>query len=178
HPQPVPSSRSWTPLSSGIPDSSEHTAVAACPTGWSTRIMLSTTDSAATSTRSVTIGVGGVSFDEIVAVARGGARVELDSAALDGVSATRRIIDDLAADPKPHYGISTGFGALATTYIDADRRAQLQQSLIRSHAAGSGAEVEREVVRALMLLRLSTLMTGRTGVRPTTAEAYAAMLNA
>ncbi|GHD45256.1 histidine ammonia-lyase [Mycetocola manganoxydans] len=140
--------------------------------------MLSTTDSAATSTRSVTIGVGGVSFDEIVAVARGGARVELDSAALDGVSATRRIIDDLAADPKPHYGISTGFGALATTYIDADRRAQLQQSLIRSHAAGSGAEVEREVVRALMLLRLSTLMTGRTGVRPTTAEAYAAMLNA
>ena len=41
----------------------------------------------------------------------------------------------------------------------------LQRSLIRSHAAGSGPEVEREVVRALMLLRLSTLATGRTGVR-------------
>ena len=66
---------------------------------------------------------------------------------------------------EPHYGISTGFGALATRYIAAERRAQLQRSLIRSHAAGSGPEVEREVVRALMLLRLSTLATGRTGVR-------------
>ncbi|MFE4851547.1 histidine ammonia-lyase, partial [Streptomyces sp. NPDC056689] len=54
----------------------------------------------------------------------------------------------------------------------------LQRSLVRSHAAGSGAEVEREVVRALMLLRLSTLATGRTGVRPDTAQAYADLLNA
>jgi histidine ammonia-lyase len=54
----------------------------------------------------------------------------------------------------------------------------LQRSLIRSHAAGSGPEVEREVVRALMLLRLSTLATGRTGVRPETAQAYAAVLDA
>src|SRR4030095_2715850 len=82
------------------------------------------------------------------------------------------------ADPEPHYGISTGFGALATTFIAEDRRAQLQASLVRSHAAGSGTEVEREVVRALMLLRLSTLMTGRTGVRRETAETYAAILNA
>ena len=78
----------------------------------------------------------------------------------------------------PHYGISTGFGALATTHIPPERRAQLQRSLIRSHAAGSGPEVEREVVRALMLLRLSTLATGRTGVRVGTAQAYAAMLDA
>ena len=53
-----------------------------------------------------------------------------------------------------------------------------QRSLIRSHAAGSGDEVEREVVRALMLLRLSTLATGRTGVRLETARAYAELLNA
>ena len=95
-----------------------------------------------------------------------------------GVAASRAIIEALAADPEPHYGISTGFGALATTFIAEDRRAQLQASLVRSHAAGSGAEVEREVVRALMLLRLSTLMTGRTGVRRETAETYAAILNA
>ena len=102
----------------------------------------------------------------------------LDPAALEGVAASRAIIEALAADPEPHYGISTGFGALATTFIAEDRRAQLQASLVRSHAAGSGAEVEREVVRALMLLRLSTLMTGRTGVRRETAETYAAILNA
>ena len=82
------------------------------------------------------------------------------------VEASRAIIDALADDTEPHYGISTGFGALATTFIPADRRAQLQASLVRSHAAGSGPEVEREVVRALMLLRLSTLMTGRTGAQP------------
>ncbi|HEX6953852.1 MAG TPA: aromatic amino acid lyase, partial [Agromyces sp.] len=126
----------------------------------------------------VTVGTGPLTIDEVVAVARHDARVELDPDALDGVAASRAIIDGLAADPEPHYGISTGFGALATTFIAEDRRAQLQASLVRSHAAGSGAEVEREVVRALMLLRLSTLMTGRTGVRRETAETYAAILNA
>jgi len=127
---------------------------------------------------SVTVGTGPVSIADVVAVARHGASVMLDPAALEGVAASRAIIEALAADPEPHYGISTGFGALATTFIAEDRRAQLQASLVRSHAAGSGAEVEREVVRALMLLRLSTLMTGRTGVRRETAETYAAILNA
>jgi histidine ammonia-lyase len=126
----------------------------------------------------VTVGIGPLSIAEVVAVARHGASVVLDPEALEQVAASRAIIEGLAADPEPHYGISTGFGALATTFIAEDRRAQLQASLVRSHAAGSGAEVEREVVRALMLLRLSTLMTGRTGVRRETAETYAAILNA
>jgi histidine ammonia-lyase len=125
----------------------------------------------------VTIGTGSVSIDNVVDVARLNARVLLDPSALTTVAASRKIVEDLASDPHPHYGISTGFGALATTFIESDRRAQLQASLIRSHAAGSGPEIEREVVRALMLLRLSTLMTGRTGVRPIVAETYAAMLN-
>ncbi|MGR2752718.1 histidine ammonia-lyase [Agromyces arachidis] len=132
----------------------------------------------AASVDAVTVGTGPLTIEEVVAVARHGARVDLDPAALDAVAASRAVIDGLAADPEPHYGISTGFGALATTFIAEDRRAQLQASLVRSHAAGSGAEVEREVVRGLMLLRLSTLMTGRTGVRRVTAETYAAILNA
>ena len=125
----------------------------------------------------ITLSNGPLSFDDVVAVARFDARVELDPNALAAVAATRRIIEGLASDPAGHYGISTGFGALATTFIDPDRRTQLQRSLIRSHAAGSGAEVEREVVRALMLLRLSTLMSGRTGVCTVTVETYAALLN-
>src|SRR5207248_6279466 len=84
----------------------------------------------------------------------------------------------LAARPVPAYGISTGFGALATRHIHEELRARLQENIVRSHAAGSGPEVEREVVRAMMLLRLSTLATGRTGVRPVTAETLAALLNA
>ncbi len=130
------------------------------------------------SVATVTVGAGPVSFADLIAVARQDAPISLDPSAIDGAAATRQIIDGLASDVNPHYGISTGFGALATTFITSDRRAQLQASLVRSHAAGSGPEVEREVVRALMLLRLSTLMTGRTGVRPVTAETYAAVLNA
>ncbi len=128
--------------------------------------------------KKVVVGVGPVSVQDVVSVARHGAPVELDSSALEQVAASRRLIDGLASDPEPHYGISTGFGALANTFIEGDRRAQLQASLVRSHAAGSGPEVEREVTRALMLLRLSTLMTGRTGVKGETAQTYAALLNA
>src|SRR5690349_2884739 len=126
----------------------------------------------------VIVGTGPVSFADVVAVARGGAAVALSPAAEAEISASRKVIDALANDPAPHYGVSTGFGALATKHIPAERRAQLQRSLVRSHAAGSGPEVEAEVIRAMMLLRLSTLATGRTGIRLAVAQTYAAMLSA
>jgi histidine ammonia-lyase len=129
-------------------------------------------------TRSVSVDVSAPTVDEVLAVAREGAPVELSDAALAAIAKGRAVVDSLAGEAHPHYGVSTGFGALATRHIPAHRRADLQRSLIRSHAAGSGPEVEREVVRAMMLLRLSTLATGRTGVRTTTAVAYAAMLSA
>ena len=128
--------------------------------------------------RPVVVGREPLTVSDVVAVARQGIPVVIDPGALGRIADSRRIVDALAADPNPHYGVSTGFGALATTFIEADRRRQLQASLIRSHAAGTGAEVEREVVRGLQLLRLQTLASGRTGVRPVVAETYAAMLNA
>src|SRR3954453_18522938 len=126
---------------------------------------------------SVLVGTGPVGPDDVVRVARTGCEVRLTDNALAEIARSPEVGEHPAKDERPHYGISTGFGALATTHIPLERRAQLQRSLIRSHAAGSGAEVEREVVRALMLLRLSTLATGRTGVRVETAQAYAAMLD-
>jgi histidine ammonia-lyase len=126
----------------------------------------------------VIVGTGPLSFADVVEVARAGAAVALAEEAQAEITASRKVIDTLADDIAPHYGVSTGFGALATRHIPPELRAQLQRSLIRSHAAGSGQEVEAEVVRAMMLLRLSTLATGRTGVRLSTAQAYAAMLNA
>jgi histidine ammonia-lyase len=84
----------------------------------------------------------------------------------------------LAKAEVPVYGISTGFGALANQHIAPEDRVQLQKSLIRSHAAGMGDPVEKEVVRALMLLRLKTLVSGRTGVRPELATTYADLINA
>ncbi|MCU1664266.1 MAG: histidine ammonia-lyase [Pseudonocardia sp.] len=124
------------------------------------------------------VDIGPLTREEIVAVARDGVPVSLSASAEQEIRASRRVIEALADDVVPHYGVSTGFGALATRHIPMGRRAALQRSLVRSHAAGSGAEVEREVVRALMVLRLSTLATGRTGVRVETARAYAGMLEA
>ena len=126
----------------------------------------------------VTLGVGPLTFDEVVAVARDGAGVRLGDEAVAAIERSRQIVEQLAAAPTPAYGISTGFGALATRHIPPQKRAQLQRSLIRSHAAGNGPEVEREVTRALMLLRLSTLATGRTGIRLQTAQLLADLLSA
>lgn len=125
----------------------------------------------------VSVDVGPLTEAEVVAVARDDAPVALTEAALKEMALSRARVAALADAAEPHYGVSTGFGALATRHIPVAQRAQLQRSLIRSHAAGSGPAVEPEVVRALMLLRLSTLATGRTGVRPQTAQALAALLN-
>ncbi|WP_425953411.1 histidine ammonia-lyase [Xylanimonas sp. McL0601] len=119
-----------------------------------------------------------LTIDDVVAVARRGAHVRVTDRALAAMAASREVVEALADDDRPHYGVSTGFGALAMRHIPVERRAQLQLSLIRSHAAGTGPEVEREVVRALQLLRLATLATGRTGARPVVATTYAAMLDA
>lgn len=126
----------------------------------------------------VTVSLGALSIADVVAVARYHAPVDIDPQALDAIASTRQRVEELAASDTPVYGISTGFGALASRHIPEDHRAQLQLSLVRSHAAGSGPEVEEEVIRALMLLRLSTLCTGRTGVRPVVAQTYADVLNA
>ena len=114
----------------------------------------------------------------VVAVARHGHRVVVTDAAREAVTAGRAHVTAMAASEVATYGVSTGFGALATTFIPAEKRAALQRSLIRSHAAGSGPAVEVEVVRAMMLLRLRTLATGRTGVRPELVDLLAAMLDA
>ncbi|MBL3665873.1 histidine ammonia-lyase [Streptomyces sp. M2CJ-2] len=129
----------------------------------------------------VVVGDGrasGVTASDVLAVARGGARVELSGEALAALAASREIVDALAAEPGPVYGVSTGFGALATRHIGPELRGRLQRNIVRSHAAGMGPRVEREVVRALMFLRLKTLCSGHTGVRPEVAQTVADVLNA
>jgi histidine ammonia-lyase len=126
----------------------------------------------------VDLNPSGTTLADVVAVARRGARVVLTPAALAAIEESRRAVEVLASAATPAYGISTGFGALATRHIPPELREDLQASLIRSHAAGLGAPVEAEVVRALMFLRLKTLASGRTGVRPVVAQTLADMLNA
>jgi histidine ammonia-lyase len=126
----------------------------------------------------ITLNSSGLTMEQVVEVARNGAKIEISKEALEKMAATRAHIETLAKAEVPVYGISTGFGALAHQHIAPEDRVQLQKSLIRSHAAGMGDPVEKEVVRALMLLRLKTLVSGRTGVRPELATTYADLINA
>jgi histidine ammonia-lyase len=139
---------------------------------------LVTAGNGAAAAAEVALGPAGTSLDDVIAVARRDAAVRLTDAAMTAMTESRDAVETLAGAATPAYGISTGFGALAIRHIPPELREDLQASLIRSHAAGLGALAEREVVRALMFLRLKTLASGRTGVRPVVAATLAAMLNA
>jgi len=120
----------------------------------------------------------GLSREQVVSVSRDAEQVSVGAAAITAMQRGAAVVAELVASNEPVYGVSTGFGALATTPIPAEKRALLQKSLVRSHAAGMGPEVEVEVVRAMMLLRARSLATGYCGVRPIVAERIAALLNA
>jgi histidine ammonia-lyase len=110
--------------------------------------------------RAIELTGTGVAPEDVVAVARDGASVELGGEARATMERSAAVVERLAASAEPVYGVSTGFGSLATTPIPADRREELQRALIRSHAAGMGPPVEREVVRATILLRARSLAMG------------------
>src|SRR5436190_1772834 len=120
----------------------------------------------------------GLTADDVVAVARSDARVQRSGEARSAMEESASVVARLAASDEPHYGVSTGFGSLATVPIEAARREELQRAVIRSHAAGLGPPVEREVVRAMMLLRARTLAMGYSGVRPLVVESLVTLLNA
>src|SRR5579875_3063442 len=109
----------------------------------------------------VTIGAATLQLEDVARVAREDARVQLSPDAGPLIERSWRRVQSLSESQNPVYGISTGFGALSTTRIAHDRWTTLQQSLVLSHAAGMGQPVEREVVRAMMLLRARTLALGQ-----------------
>ena len=125
----------------------------------------------------VVVGLEPMTRAQLVAVARMFEPVSLSEEVLARLTRQRAGIDVLVTSGEPIYGLSTGFGSLATTSISPEERRDLQRSLIRSHAAGVGPEVENDVIRAMMVSRLTNLCSGVSGVRPTTAQAYAALLN-
>ena len=120
----------------------------------------------------------GISPADVVAVARGGAQVRMSDAAHEEMQRSAQVVAALVGADEPAYGVSTGFGSLANVTIPDERREELQRALVRSHAAGMGPPVEREVVRAMMLLRARTLAMGRSGARPVVAERMIDLLNA
>ena len=126
----------------------------------------------------IKLGADGLTPAEVVAVARRDAPVLLTDEALVAMAQSATVVAELADSEEPTYGVTTGFGSLALVGIPRGRREELQRALIRSHAAGMGDPVEREVVRAMMLLRARTLAMGCSGTRPLVAQTLLEMLNA
>ena len=79
----------------------------------------------------VVINTTGMTFEDVLAVARHDAKIIIAPATIDAVAQTRSRVDALASSPDPVYGISTGFGALANRHVTPESRVQLQKSLIR-----------------------------------------------
>jgi histidine ammonia-lyase len=120
-------------------------------------------------------------LQSLAEVARGGRRVEISPAARVAMGRARAVVDAVVAggDQAPAvYGVNTGFGALAEVRISAAQVTQLQQNLVRSHAAGIGQPLARDAVRGMMLLRAAVLATGRSGARIVCCERLCELLAA
>ena len=115
---------------------------------------------------------------DVARFAREGGRAVAAPAALAALATSRGHVDRALAEGRVIYGINTGFGKLANVLVAPDRLDQLQVNLVRSHAAGVGAPLPAEVVRATMLLRANVLLRPTSGVRPALAEAVLALLEA
>ena len=119
-----------------------------------------------------------LTLDDVVAVARHGARIALATPAAGAVAASRAYIERLLEEGRDVYGVSTGFGEFAKVAIPPHQLKELQRNLIVSHACGVGQLFSDEVVRAIMLLRINALSTGYSGIRVEVLQTLIDMLNA
>ena len=126
----------------------------------------------------MTIRVGGpLTFEDVVAVAVRGERVEVGPQVRARMAPARRLVEEVAAKGEKVYGITTGIGDLANVQIDAAEAERLQEDIVRSHATGVGPPLETEVVRAMLLLRARTFAFGISGVRFEIVDRLVQMLN-
>ncbi len=114
---------------------------------------------------------------DVVAVARGGRRVALGIHAIERIAASRALVERIVADERVVYGVTTGFGGLSKVHVPTERLSELQHNLVRSHAAGVGAPLPPDAVRAMMLLASASLSRGASGVRRAVVDALLGLLN-
>jgi histidine ammonia-lyase len=127
--------------------------------------------------RHVLIDGDTLELEEVEAVARSEARVEVSPAARERVRRARALVEARLSDGEAHYGINTGFGTLAEVRVSDADLAQLQRNLVLSHAAGVGAPLPVPEARALVLLRANVLAKGLSGVREATLDLLVALLD-
>ena len=115
--------------------------------------------------REVVVDGGPLKIEDVVAVARGEAQARLGPGVRDRMDASRLVVLAALSGNEPVYGVNTGFGALADTPVGEADLATLQGAIVRSHSAATGAPLDDQVVRAVLLLRARTLAAGYSGVR-------------
>jgi len=120
----------------------------------------------------------GLTVEALAAAARGTGGVALAESGLAKMRETRALIDHAIANRIPVYGVTTGLGARSTEALDAETLAGFSLQTVRGRAHAVGEPMPRDTVRALMLARLNTLLTGYSGARPEVAEYLAAVLDA
>ncbi len=119
-----------------------------------------------------------LTVEDLVNVARNGSRITIDGGAMKGVERSRKVLEKLIRNGSTIYGVNTGFGELCNSRIDGKNASELQENLVRSTCAGTGAPLSIEETRAIMLLRLNTLVRGYSGVRMELIELLKDMINA
>jgi histidine ammonia-lyase len=127
--------------------------------------------------KTIQIGIEGLTLKALVAVARNGGRVELSADSKIRIREARRLIDRWVAEGRTIYGVTTGFGALSDVAISGKDTRRLQENILMSHAAGVGAPLDEETVRAVMLLRVKDLARGHSGIRLETVHFLLDLLN-
>ncbi len=119
-----------------------------------------------------------LSLEDVRQVALGPeTEVGLSEEAVARMADSRALIERLVSSGEPVYGVTTGFGRLADVTIPPDDRTTLQHNLVRSHASGMGDAMDREAVRALMVLRANALARGHSGCRVVLVERLLELLN-
>jgi histidine ammonia-lyase len=93
------------------------------------------------------------------------------------IAEANEMIDEVVAHGDTVYGVNTGFGQLAQVRISKDELAHLQENLVRSHAVGVGEDLDDEIVRLIMLIKVVALAEGFSGVRVELVEALCALIN-
>jgi len=118
-----------------------------------------------------------LSIEDVVAVARENAKVEIPDYIKKRVIKSRRVLKEILDSGIAVYGVNTGFGALSKVKIPKEEQERLQLNMVRSHSAGVGEPLPTEVVRATMLLRANMLARGYSGIRLEVLETLIKMLN-
>jgi len=127
--------------------------------------------------KTIKILPGHMSLEQIKEIWSAPCSIELDASCHDNINASAATVQKLLDNKKTVYGINTGFGILANTRIEDKNLALLQESLVLSHAVGTGAAIDVDTVRLLMFLKVSSLAQGFSGIRLQVIEALCDLIN-